>query len=160
MTPADMDTALASVDCVGTRDEHALIHEAAMVAWGLDYSVSPRAIDVLVSHEAFDALHASGAFERIVCGADNCLVQNDSGLGIPVRFWGAVHGVTLRGARTVWSAAFSRNVLDPELVLELMPYSPDSNYLLEQRARLAEVVYVDELTDEELLVFHTYVRGN
>ena len=42
----------------------------------------------------------------------------------------------------------------------VMPHSPEWRFLLEQRARLAEVLHFDDMTDEELATFHRYVRGN
>ena len=58
-----------------------------------------------------------------------------------------------------WSGKEGCFVLEPQLVLELLPFSPDIQYLLEDRARLAMVLYADEMTDEELLEFNRYVRG-
>jgi hypothetical protein len=42
--------------------------------------------------------------------------------------------------------------------LEALPTSPDFSYLLEQRAALAEVLYFDDMTDEQLMEFRSFVR--
>ena len=58
-----------------------------------------------------------------------------------------------------WSEKAGCFILEPRLVLELLPLSPDIQYLLEDRARLAMVLYADEMTDKELMEFNRYVRG-
>ena len=141
-------------------DEYALMHEAAVTVWGLNYSVIPRSVDVLVAPGLFERLAACEGVRRHEHEGEAYLEHLDAGCGVPARYWGQVGGVAFDPEARVWSAKFERPVLDPELTLQLMPHSPEWRFLLEQRARLAEVLYFDDMTDEELATFHRYVRGN
>lgn len=136
----------------------ALVHEAALMAWGLDNNVSPYAIDVLVPPRSFDALAAAhGAQTGEHMG--NRYVAFD-GLAVPVRAWRSVgDDVRYEPRRLVFCEKFGRRCLRPEVVLEALPSSPDFRFLYEQRAALAEVLYFDDMTDEQLMEFRSYVRG-
>lgn len=126
----------------------ALIHEAALVAWGLTYSRFTRCLDVLIPHEEFARICPDE------CRCDSFFSEDD------MRVWDSdtLLADDFRN-HLRWSGKAGCFVLEPQLVLELLPLSPDIQYLLEDRARLAMVLYADEMTDEELLEFNRYVRG-
>jgi hypothetical protein len=67
-------------------------------------------------------------------------------------------GTTFASGRLVNCNRVGYRCLRPELVLEALPTSPDFQYLLEQRAALAEVLYFDDMTDEQLMEFRSFVR--
>lgn len=80
--------------------------------------------------------------------------------GVKVRAWTPA-ALGLSGTVEVSDClGYPARSLAPELVLKTIHLSPDFDLLHEQVARLAEIVYVDELTDEELSEFADYVRGD
>lgn len=48
--------------------------------------------------------------------------------------------------------------VDPYLNLDLMAASPDARYILEQRAALAECLFIDEMPEDQLREFIDHVR--
>lgn len=145
MTPEELDRIL---DPLVDRHRSALLHEAAMMAWGLSINAVTRAVDVLAppSGQPVPSWPPYKETRR---------------LGVAVRVWSNLSdGSSFDDAPIRWNERYGRYCLDPERELEEMPHSPDFRYMLEMRARLAEVLYFDQMSDEELAQFHRYVRGD
>ena len=156
MTPSMLDSLIG--DLV-RRDGSALVHEAAIASWGLDFSATTRAVDLIAPAKSFDALRAAFPIsaDRHL-GNEFIRIVRD---GVPIRLWASVgDGLSFADARFVWNGDYARACLEPEQVLSCLPSSPDYQFLLEQRARLAEVLYFDRMSDDELAEFHKYVRGD
>lgn len=118
------------------------VHEAALVALGIDSNAVPYGLDFLVlrglgdvgvsmlSIDGFDIrLHALENFEA---NGPISLVA-PKGMNFPT--------------------------LAPESILETISESPTIGYLLEQRAALAELLHYDDMDDEELRQFAAHVRS-
>lgn len=150
-----LDALLGGIVCA---DECALVHEAALMAWGIDNNLVPYAVDVLVPKKEYARIVSiEGGVESECQG--NRFVQIKTSYA-SVRIWKSVgEGMTYGASRLVNCVATGYKCLHPELVLEALPSSPDFSYLLEQRAALAEVLYFDDMTDEELMEFRSFVRG-
>ena len=152
--------------------EFALIHEAAITAFGLNYSVFIKSVDVVISDQQFmkyqrrlvGSLLVSGDSSRENLGGSNTMgteLSQTTTKGTIIRLWSeSLLGISLVQVDKIWNNNYSCYVLDPELVLEKLELSPDIEWLLEQRARLAMVLYADQMSDDELLLFHKYVRGD
>lgn len=145
MTPAEFDLIL---DPLVDRHRSALLHEAAMSVWGLNFNAVTRSIDVL-------------AAECVIAVPPDLPYQEVRRSGVTVRIWNRLSdGATIESAPLRWDDDYRRYCIDPERELEEMPCSPDFRYMLEMRAHLAEVLYFDKMSDEELSLFHKYVRGD
>lgn len=157
MTPVEMDLFLNG--SIKRNRDVLLIHEAALVAFGLDYNVSPYGLDVLVGSAALKPimLEAGAGASQHVWGLDRfvCLERGD----MPVRLWGTLNGHEPDVWRSVYNGDYDRYCLAPDDVVRTLPLSPDAPLLLEERARLAEVLWYDKMTNEELSTFCQYVRG-
>lgn len=117
------------------------VHEAGLVALGIDSNAIPYGLDFLLlngaggvavrelTFEGFDIrLHAPGEF-----GADGSFsLVAPEGMDFPA--------------------------LAPEVILETISKSPNSTYLMEQRAALAELLHFDDMDDDELRQFAAHVR--
>ena len=80
--------------------------------------------------------------------------------GVPVRLWSR-SSLGIDGPFDVTACPqYGCEAMAPELVLAKLPYSPDAALLREQRARLASIVHVADLSDEELMLVAQYVRGD
>lgn len=149
-----LDTLLNGL--IGIKD-CALVHEAALMAWGIDNNYVPYSVDVLASKKAFDVLRYGGGqqFEHM----GNRCIEFASDYA-PIRVWLSIgEGITFASGRLIDCKYAGYRCLRPELVLEALPTSPDFQYLLEQRAALAEVLYFDDMTDEQLMEFRSFVRS-
>lgn len=131
-----------------------LVHESSIRGWGYDNNVFLPAVDVCVVDP--------GDYARLGSAPRSGLGEwSDVELeGIPVRLWTPA-ALGLSGAVNVTDCpAYGCSSLEPALVLKTIPLSPDVNQLREQIARLAMIVHVHDLTDEELAEFARYVRGD
>lgn len=142
--------AVSHLDALGV--EYALCHEAACTAFGTNYNA--------ILHEV-DAIVPAGQLASIGELSEGGFLGIPLDTSVMIRLWPdeALLGTDVR-YHEIWSKDYECRVLDPELVLRLLPCSPDYPLLLEQRARLAEVLYFDQMSDEELMLFHKYVRGD
>ena len=132
----------------------ALLHEAALAAWGISYSVVLPAMDILLIDDRDAALLGLEVPEQL--GTFARLDAAD----MPLRVWSR-RSVGLSGSFDVVECpGYGCDALAPETVLEKLPYSPDARLLLEARARLAEVLFFDRMDDEQLGEFDSYVRGD
>lgn len=132
----------------------ALVHESALMGWGIDNNAFLGCVDALVLDERDFRKLGLAAPSSIGGFADAELA------GVPARLWSRL-SLGLPGPFDVTSCArYGCEALAPELVLGKLPYSPDARMLEEQRARLASIVFCESLTDEELSLVARYVRGD
>lgn len=154
---------MSSKDCLTLREavallkghgvNFALVHEAALAGWDIDYNVFLDNVDVLlIGEEDFAQLGVSvpnqlGQFALREQEGVNMRIWSRTSLGLPSPF------------EVTACEAYGCEALAPELVLAKLPYSPDARLLAEQRAQLAAILNADALTDEELHLYAKYVRG-
>lgn len=145
----------AAVDALRSENiAFALVHESALMGWGIDNSVFLECVDVIVLDD--DGFRKLGADPPVSIGG---FAEAELG-GVPARLWSRA-SLGLKGPFDVTSCArYGCEALAPELVLAKMPFSPDARMLAEQRARLASIVFSDVLTEEELSLVARYVRGD
>lgn len=146
----------------GLTGDVALVHEAAVDAWGLDNNLVPYGLDLAAaSHWS-----ACKVAERLADpGARVFRARYDSGYawrsafqGIPLRVWPRYAGVSARKLEVVENAALGVRCANPYTVLQHLPESPDIMWLYEIRAALAACLYVDEMPADQLRRFIEYVR--
>ena len=118
------------------------VHEAGLVALGIDSNAVPYGLDFLLPNGAGEGAVFEFTFEGF-----------DIRLNVPEEF-GADESISL-----VLPKGMDFPVLAPEVILETIHKSPDSGYLMEQRAALAELLHFDDMDDDELRQFATYVRS-
>lgn len=145
---------LATVHALQAIDvPFALVHESAMMGWGIDNNIFLDHVDVLVVQE--DGFETLGS--RVPQDIREYVKVELA--GVPTRLWSR-SSLGIRGSIEVTSCSrYGCEALAPELVLRKLPYSPDAPMLMEQRARLASILMVDELTDEGLALVARYARG-
>ena len=117
------------------------VHEAGLIALGVDSNAIPFGLDFLMLNGAEDATEREFIFEGF-----------DIRLHTPGEF-GAHESISL-----VIPKGLDFPALAPEVILETLSKSPDSRYLMEQRAALAELLHFDEMDDDELRQFAAHVR--
>lgn len=117
------------------------VHEAGMVALGIDSNAIPYGLDFLLLNGAEDGTVREFTFE-----------------GFDIRLYtlgqfGADESISL-----VAPEGMDFPALAPEGILETISESLAIEYLMEQRAALAELLHFDELDDDELRQFAAHVR--
>lgn len=117
------------------------VHEAGLVALGIDSNAIPYGLDFLVLN-----------------GAENGTVREFTFDGFDIRLhapeeFGADESISL-----VAPEGMDFPALAPEVILETIHKSPSDRYLMEQRAALAELLHFDDLDDDELRQFAAHVR--
>lgn len=118
------------------------VHEAGLVALGIDSNAIPYGLDFLLLNGTKDGPEREFAFE----GFDIRLyTQEEFGLDQPISL--------------VAPEGMDFPVLAPEVILETIHKSPESRYLMEQRAALAELLHFDDMDDDELRQFAAHVRS-
>ena len=148
---ASLQAVVDKLNAVGVS--FALVHESALMGWGIDNNAFLECVDVL--------LVCDDAFEVLGCTISRRLGEYEETKldGLPLRLW-SKDSLGLQGGFEVTACArYGCEALAPELVLKKLPYSPDARILLEQRARLAAILMADKLSDEELALVARYVRG-
>ena len=144
-------TAVNELGAVGVP--FALVHESALMGWGIDNSVFLSHVDALIIHNSCFAPFGRGKPQEI-----GEYIEVELG-DVPVRLWSR-DSLGIRGGVEVTSCArYGCDALAPEIVLTKLPYSPDAPMLMEQRAQLAAILMANELTDEEIALAARYVRG-
>lgn len=118
------------------------VHEAGLIALGIDSNAIPYGLDFLLLNGAEDDTEREFTFEGF-----------DIRLYTPEEF-GADESFSL-----VAPEGMDFPALAPEEILETIPRSPNSRYLMEQRAALAELLHFDDMDDEELRQFAAHVRS-
>lgn len=117
------------------------VHEAGLVALGIDSNAVPYGLDFLLLNGVDDGIVREFTFEGF-----------DIRLHTPGEFW-ADESISL-----VIPEGMDFPALAPEVILETISKSPNSRYLMEQRAALAELLHFDDMDDKELRQFAAYVR--
>lgn len=151
-TCTTLSTAVRALQSAGPM--FALVHESALMGWGIDISAFLESVDILLLDD--------GDFQKVGARvpegiADFAEAELD---GVPARLW-SKSSLGLEGGIEVTACPrYGCEALAPELVLRKLPYSPDARMLMEQRARLAAILFAAELTDEELSLVARYVRGD
>ena len=117
------------------------VHEAGLVALGIDSNAIPYGLDFLLLNGGEDDTVREFTFEGF-----------DIRLYTPEEF-GADESISL-----VIPNGMDFPALAPEVILETITKSPNSRYLMEQRAALAELLHFDDMDDDELRQFAAHVR--
>lgn len=117
------------------------VHEAGLVALGIDSNAVPYGLDFLLQNGIEDGTEREFTFEGF-----------DIRLHAPGEF-GAVESISLVIPKGVDFPA-----LAPEVILKTIHKSPSGKYLMEQRAALAELLHFDDMDDEELRQFAAHIR--
>lgn len=146
----------------GLIDDVALVHEAAVDAWGLDNNLVPYGLDLAAASHWSACKVVEGLADpgggvtraRYGCG----YAWRSAFQGVPLRVWPRYAGVPVRRLETVENAALGVRCANPYTVLEHLPESPDIMWLYEIRAALAACLYVDEMPADQLRRFIEYVR--
>lgn len=117
------------------------VHEAGLVALGIDSNAIPYGLDFLLLN-----------------GAENGTVREFTFDGFDIRLhapeeFGANESISL-----VAPEGMDFPALAPEVILETIHKSPSDRYLMEQRAALAELLHFDDMDDDELRQFAAHVR--
>lgn len=118
------------------------VHEAGLIALGIDSNAIPYGLDFLLLNGAGDGTVREFTFEGF-----------DIRLHTPGEF-GADEPISL-----VIPKGMDFPALAPEVILETISKSPNCNYLMEQRAALAELLHFDDMDDDELRQFAAHVRS-
>lgn len=117
------------------------VHEAGLVALGIDSNAIPYGLDFLLLNGGEDDTVREFTFEGF-----------DIRLYTPEEF-GADESISL-----VIPNGMDFPALAPEVILETISKSPKSRFLMEQRAALAELLHFDDMDDDELRQFAVHVR--
>lgn len=123
------------------KNDLVAVHEAGLIALGIDSNAIPYGLDFLLLNGAKDGTVCEFTFE----GFDIRLYTPENfGLDQPISL--------------VVPKGMNFPVLAPEVILETIHKSPSGRYLMEQRAALAELLHFDDMDDDELRQFAAHVR--
>lgn len=117
------------------------VHEAGLVALGIDSNAIPYGMDFLLLDGTEDSFVREFTFEGF-----------DIRLYTPEEF-GVDEPISL-----VIPKGMDFSALAPEAILKTIHKSPSGRYLMEQRAALAELLHFDDMDDDELRQFASHVR--
>ena len=123
------------------KNDLVAVHEAGLVALGIDSNAIPYGLDFLLLNGPDDETVREFTFEGF-----------DIRLYTPEEF-GEDEPISL-----VAPEGMDFPALAPEVILETIHKSPNGKYLMEQRAALAELLHFDDMDDDELRQFAAYVR--
>lgn len=118
------------------------VHEAGLVALGIDGNVIPYGLDFLLLNCAEDGIVRELTFE-----------------GFDIRLHTLGEFVADGSISLVVPEGMDFPALAPEVILETIHKSPSGRYLMEQRAALAELLHFDDMDDDELRQFAAHVRS-
>lgn len=135
-----------------------LVHEGELALWNLDYNIVPLAFDFVVADGASTSLLLKVGGWKKVSPSEGCIYHEKMVLGWTVRLWTRLDGMTIRKIPCIPSPIAGIECVDPHVVLESLGSSPDREFLYEERAAPAAVLYCDQMSDEELCEFARYVR--
>lgn len=147
----DLVTTVLAESCQATGiplENMVPIHEAALQLLEADYNVLPYALDVVVPDRDYRR-----AFPFYLKSRRELVFEET-----PIRIWCARGLLKKVYKEAVPLKKYPVRCPSPETILRLLPSSPDFPYLREQYAALAEILYFDRMTDEELGEFCRYVR--
>lgn len=118
------------------------VHEAGLVALGIDNNAIPYGLDFLLLNGSEDGTVHEFTFESF-----------------SIRLYTTEEFRSKVSISLVVPKKMDFPALAPEVILETISKSPDSRYLMEQRAALAELLHFDEMDDDELRQFAAHVRS-
>lgn len=124
------------------KSDLAAVHEAGLIALGIDSNAVPYGLDFLVLRGDIDENDREFPFAGF-----------DIHLHTPQEFE-SDESISL-----VVPNGMDFPVLAPEVILETIHKSPNSRYLMEQRAALAVLLHFEDMDDDELLQFAAHVRS-
>ncbi len=159
MSSAGTRALIEEVKRIGAEKDFALMMECAADVWSLSNNAFPYGLDLLARNLAVLIKRAPQLFDetpRLSLGKGEVFLWGHFSL-VPLRIW-------LRAPGARWARAGIRPCtqgvlcVDPYLNLDLMAASPDARFILEQRAALAECLFIDEMPEEQLLEFMDHVR--
>lgn len=141
----------AAADILQADDtKFALVHQAALAAWGLDRNIFLNAVDVIVDvvpSKAVDAVDNNGMYASV-----------DIDSRCQLRLWTAESLNLEPEFESVFSETYGCRVLAPESVFSALPLSPDYPILREQQAMLATILLKDEIADDELAEIGRFIE--
>ena len=149
---------IKEIKSVGIADKVALMMECATDAWQLSNNAFPYGLDLL-ARNPMALVRARRLFDTRPRPQ-----RHEAGLCLEGAFRGSTLRIWLKAAGMRWAKVkpgkCEQGVLcvDPYLNLDLMAASPDTQYILEQRAALAECLFIDEMPEDQLHEFMDYVR--
>lgn len=117
------------------------VHEAGLIALGIDSNAIPYGLDFLLLDGAEDGIVREFTFE-----------------GFDIRLYAPKEFGTEGSIPLVAPEGMDFPALAPEVILETIHKSPSCKYLMEQRAALAELLHFDDMGDDELRQFAAHVR--
>lgn len=123
------------------KNDLAAVHEAGLIALGIDSNAIPYGLDFLLLNGAEGGSVREFTFEGFNI---RLYTPEEFGLGQPISL--------------VLPKGMDFPVLAPEVILESIHKSPSVMYLMEQRAALAELLHFDDMDDDELRQFAAHVR--
>ena len=134
-----------------TDGRYLLAHQAALAALGLYRNIGLSHLDICAPRAAVARIGA--------ISTDDARFASLSFQGLTIRSWGRIAGLSYEdlAATAVHPDRLPAPVINPEILLESLDECPELDSLLEPRAFLAEILYVDILSDEALMQFHQYV---
>lgn len=118
------------------------VHEAGLVALGVDSNAIPYGLDFLLLNGSVDGTVHEFTFESF-----------------SIRLYTTEEFRSKVSISLVVPKKMDFPALAPEVILETISKSPDSRYLMEQRAALAELLHFDEMDDDELRQFAAHVKS-
>lgn len=151
----DIEAAIAEIDVrLKLNGGFVLVHQIALGALSVDRNAYLPAVDICVPVEILQeaGIEPTTKVDYIEASA----------VGVPFRIWTSIAGenydsLAKDGIRTKEAEYI---VANPRKVLELLEESPNWKTLLEERAYLAEILYESRLSDEQLALFHSYVKDS
>ena len=120
----------------------AAVHETGLVALGIDNNAIPYGLDFLVLRGDIDGNDREFPFA-----------------GFDIRLHTPQEFESDESISLVVPNGMDFPALAPEVILETIHKSPDSRYLMEQRAALAMLLHFDYMDDDELRQFADHVRS-
>ncbi len=118
------------------------VHEAGLVALGIDSNAVPYGLDFLLLN-----------------GAEGGTVREFTFEGFDIRLYTPEEFELGQPISLVVPKGMDFPVLAPEVILETIHKSPSVRYLMEQRAALAELLHFEDMDDDELRQFAAHVRS-
>lgn len=123
------------------KNDLVAVHEAGLIALGIDSNAIPYGLDFLLLDGAEDGIVREFTFE----GFDiHLYTLGELGADEPISL--------------VAPEGMDFLALAPEVILKTIHKSPSYKYLMEQRAALAELLHFDDMDDDELRQFAAHVR--
>lgn len=123
------------------KNDLGAVHEAGLIALGIDSNAIPYGLDFLLLN-----------------GAEDGTVREFTFGGFEIRLYTPEEFGLDQSIPLVVPKGMDFPVLAPEVILETIHKSPSIMYLMEQRAALAELLHFDDMDDDELRQFAAHVR--